>query len=68
VAWWTVQATINAAAVLLPNIDAVYARRPGIDEHRYRRVRWFRDETGGWRRSPGCRPSSTPTAVKCRPS
>jgi transposase len=50
VAWWTVQATINAAAVLLPNIDQLYVRRLGIDEHRYRRVRWFRDETGGWRR------------------
>jgi transposase len=50
VAWWTVQATINAAAVLLPNIDELYVRRLGIDEHRYRRVRWFRDETSGWRR------------------
>jgi transposase len=50
VAWWTVQATINAAAVLLPNIDQLYVRRLGIDEHRYRRVRWFRDETGGWGR------------------
>jgi transposase len=36
--------------VLLPNIDELYVRRLGIDEHRYRRVRWFRDETGGWRR------------------
>jgi transposase len=50
VAWWTVQATVNAAAVLLPNIDELHVRRLGIDEHRYRRVRWFRDETGGWRR------------------
>ena len=50
VAWWTVQATVNAAAVLLPNIDELQVRRLGIDEHRYRRVRWFRDETGGWRR------------------
>src|SRR5215203_1558494 len=67
VAWWTVQATINAAAVLLPNIDELYVRRLGIDEHRYRRVRWFRDETrwlaAGWSR--GCQPSSTPTAVRC---
>src|SRR5215207_10825240 len=49
VAWWTVQATLNAAAVLLPNIDDVHVRRLGIDEHRYRRVRWFRD-AHGWRR------------------
>jgi transposase len=50
VAWWTVQATINGAAVLLPNVDELPVRRLGIDEHRYRRVRWFRDESGGWRR------------------
>ena len=50
VAWWTVQATVNAAAVLLPDVDGRWVRRLGIDEHRYRRVRWFRDEAGGWRR------------------
>jgi transposase len=50
VAWWTVQDTINAAAVLLPTIDELQVRRLGIDEHRYRRVRWFRDDQGGWRR------------------
>ena len=50
VAWWTVQATVNAAAVLLPDVDDLWVRRLGIDEHRYRRVRWFRDEAGGWRR------------------
>jgi transposase len=51
VAWWTVQATVNAAAVLLPAVDDLYVRRLGIDEHRYRRVRWFRDpDGGGWRR------------------
>jgi transposase len=50
VAWWTVQATVNAAAVLLPSVDDLHVRRLGIDEHRYRRIRWFRDESGGWRR------------------
>jgi transposase len=50
VAWWTVQATVNTAAVLLPDIDQLQLRRLGIDEHRYRRVRWFRNEDGGWRR------------------
>jgi hypothetical protein len=30
--------------------DDLQVRRLGIDEHRYRRVRWFRDEHGGWRR------------------
>jgi transposase len=50
VAWWTVQATVDAAAVLLPEVDNLHVRRLGIDEHRYRRVRWFRDDRGGWRR------------------
>ena len=50
VAWWTVQSTINAAAVLLPDVDNLHVRRLGIDEHRYRRVRWFRDDGGAWRR------------------
>jgi transposase len=50
VAWWTVQATVTAAALLLPNVDDLRVRRLGIDEHRYRRVRWYRDEAGGWRR------------------
>jgi transposase len=50
VAWWTVQATVNAAAVLLPEVDELHVRRLGIDEHCYRRVRWFRDGSGGWRR------------------
>jgi transposase len=50
VAWWTVQATVDAAAVLLPEVDNLHVRRLGIDEHRYRRVRWFGDDQGGWRR------------------
>jgi transposase len=49
-AWWTVQATVIAAAVPLPGVDDLHIRRLGIDEHRYRRVRWFRDDGGGWRR------------------
>jgi transposase len=51
VAWWTVQACVNAAAVLLPDVDDLHVRRLGIDEHRYRRVRWYCDgDHGGWRR------------------
>jgi len=50
VAWWTAQATVNAAAVLLPDVDELHVRRLGIDEHRYRSVRWYRDDHGGWRR------------------
>lgn len=51
IVWWTVQATINAAAVLLPNVDELQIRRLGIDEHRYRSVRWYRnDDDGRWRR------------------
>ena len=50
VSWWLVQAAISTVAVLLPDVEAVIVRRLGIDEHRYRSVRWFRDEHGGWRR------------------
>ena len=54
VAWWTVQSTVNAAAVLLPDVDDLHVRRLGIDEHRYRRVRWYRDVDHGrwWRVEP----------------
>jgi transposase len=48
--WWTVQRTVNAAAERLTDPDAVPVRRLGVDEHRYRSVRFFRDEHGGWRR------------------
>jgi transposase len=48
--WWTVQRTVNAAAERLTDPDGVLIRRLGIDEHRYRSVRFFRDDNGGWRR------------------
>jgi transposase len=48
--WWTVQRTVNAAADRLTDPDTVGVRRLGIDEHRYRQVRLFRDPEGGWRR------------------
>jgi transposase len=51
VAWWTVQSAINATAVTLPDPDTIRVRNLGIDEHRFARARFFRDEdTGGWRR------------------
>jgi transposase len=51
VAWWTVQATVLAAVMTLPDIDDLPIRFLGIDEHRFRSVRWFRDpDTGGWKR------------------
>ncbi|NTW40092.1 MAG: hypothetical protein HGA44_09415 [Cellulomonadaceae bacterium] len=50
VSWWLVQAAISAAAVLLVSVDEVAVRRLGIDDHRYRSVRWFRDQAGAWRR------------------
>ncbi len=56
VSWWTVQRTVLAAAVLLTDPDTVAVRRLGIDEHRYRSVRFYRvegDTTGAgsrWRR------------------
>lgn len=55
VAWWTVQATINAAVMTLPAVDDVRVRLLGIDEHRFRTVKFFRDPEandgrGGWKR------------------
>jgi transposase len=51
VSWWLVQAMLTAAAdVLLPDPDQVPVRRLGVDEHRYRSVRFFREPDGGWRR------------------
>lgn len=44
------QAAISAATVLLPAVDEQPVRRLGVDEHRYRSVRWFRDPDGSWRR------------------
>lgn len=54
VSWWLVSDAVTAAAVVLPEVDEVVVRRLGVDEHRYRSVRWFRDPGsgggGGWRR------------------
>jgi transposase len=50
VAWWTVQTVVTAAVMTLPDLDDVPVRLLGIDEHRFRTVRWFRDEDGAWRR------------------
>jgi len=47
--WWTVQRTVNAADALT-DPDTVLVRRLGVDEHRYRSVRFFRRPEGGWRR------------------
>lgn len=51
VAWWTVQAAINARGVTLPDPDTIPVRELGVDEHRFARARFFRDEQDGcWRR------------------
>lgn len=50
VSWWLVQAALLAAAVLLPDVDTMPVRRLGVDEHRYRSVRFFREPSGAWRR------------------
>jgi hypothetical protein len=50
VSWWLVQAMLSAAADLLTDPDQTPVRRLGVDEHRYRSVRFFRDEHGGWAR------------------
>lgn len=50
VAWWTVQTVINAATLTLPNVDDIKVTEIGVDEHRFARVRFFRDADGGWKR------------------
>ncbi|KGH44871.1 transposase [Modestobacter caceresii] len=50
VSWWLVQSMLTAAADLLTDPDDVLVRRLGIDEHRYRSVRFFREPDGAWRR------------------
>lgn len=51
VAWWTVQATVLAAVMTLPDVDDLPVRFLGVDEHRFRTVRWFRDpDTNAWKR------------------
>lgn len=50
VSWWLVQAAVTAAVVLQPDVDARPVARLGIDEHRYRSVRFFRQPSGAWRR------------------
>jgi transposase len=50
VSWWLVQSMLTAAADLLTDPDDVGVRRLGVDEHRYRSVRFFRDPDGAWRR------------------
>jgi len=51
VAWWTVQSVVLAAVMTLPEVDDLPVRFLGIDEHRFRTVRWFRDpDTQAWRR------------------
>ncbi|WP_245703278.1 ISL3 family transposase [Raineyella antarctica] len=51
VSWWTTQKVVDAAAKRLPDVDALQVKYLGIDEHRYRTVRWFKDpDTGAWAR------------------
>jgi transposase len=49
-----VQAALAAVVVLPLAVDDIVVHRLGIDEHRYRSVRFFRDPDGRWRRfEPG---------------
>ncbi len=43
VSWWLVASMLTAAADLLTDPDDVLVRRLGVDEHRYRSVRFFRE-------------------------
>jgi transposase len=50
VSWWMVRAALNEACFLtLPEVDELSPRRLGIDEHRFRSVRFFRDpDSSSW--------------------
>lgn len=51
VSWWMVQQALHAAAFELPDVDRLRPRMLGIDEHRFRSVRFFKDpKTGAWSR------------------
>lgn len=58
VSWWMVRAALNEASLLrLPDVDALSPRMLGIDEHRFRSVRYFQDPvTKAWTR---CEPWMT---------
>jgi transposase len=44
VSWWMVRAAVNEACLLtLPDVDELSPRMLGIDEHRFRSVRYFQD-------------------------
>ncbi|PYI63902.1 ISL3 family transposase [Arthrobacter livingstonensis] len=44
VSWWLVNTVVVAAAAALPSVDLLAPARLGIDEHRYRSVRWLQDQ------------------------
>jgi transposase len=50
VSWWLVSAALTEAClVTLPDVDELRPRMLGIDEHRFRSVRYFRDpESSSW--------------------
>ena len=50
VSWWSVQAALSAVAVLLGDVNGVAVCRLGVDEHRYRSVKYFRRPDGTWAR------------------
>jgi transposase len=46
VSWWMVRAAVTEACLLrLPDVDKLSPRMLGIDEHRFRSVRYFQDPT-----------------------
>ncbi|GAB3523552.1 transposase [Arthrobacter monumenti] len=51
VSWWLVQRALDSAVLTLPDVDALSPRMLGIDEHRYRSVRFFQNpSTKAWTR------------------
>jgi len=46
VSWWLVQAALSAAVLVLPDVEDTLVAHLGVDEHRYRSVRFYRTESG----------------------
>lgn len=44
--WWAVQAALSTAVLVLPDVDDLVIRRLGVDEHRYRSVRYSHPDRG----------------------
>ncbi len=49
--WWSAQSTLDNAIDTLGGIYSLHVTQTGVDEHLYRKARWYRGPTtGAWSR------------------